>query len=154
MDLRKTEILIPAQWVEIPHSEVKKGMTFRQFESTGEPVRGLLNSTIFIATDDADFDEFGIAYVPIEEIGNEENFNNLVSYPVYKISPRREYRGVSLVAAESLEKANEIIKDFKEKDINNFHDSWGYLEVEESDRIPGLFSKVEGIVLEDIWYKG
>lgn len=114
-------------------------------------MRGLLNSKIFMAKDDADFDEFGIAYVPIEEIANEEGFNE---YPVYKIWPRTHYIGTSLVAAASAEKANEIIREFKEKDTNNIHNSWGYLEVEESDCLPELSSKVEGIILEEIWYSG
>ena len=39
-DLRKVEVLSnrDQQWKEIPFEQLRKGDTFRMFESTGEPV--------------------------------------------------------------------------------------------------------------------
>ncbi len=67
MDCRKIEMLIPEQWVEVSLKSIKKGMTFRMFESTGEPVLGEKGSTIFIATNDCEITEDGIPFVSIEE---------------------------------------------------------------------------------------
>ena len=75
-------------------------------------------------------------------------------YKVYKVEPQMHYHGMSLVAAESAEEANSIIADFKKDDTNNWNDSWGYCEVDESDAIEGVFSEHKGIVLHGIYYYG
>lgn len=75
-------------------------------------------------------------------------------YKVYKVEPQMHYHGMSLVAAESAVEANSIIADFKRCDTNNWSDSWGYCEVDESDSIEGLLSERKGIVLYGIYYYG
>ena len=75
-------------------------------------------------------------------------------YKVYKVEPRMYYHGISLVAADSAEEANVIIADFKRDDTNNWNDSWGYCEVDESDVIEGVLSERKGIVLYGIYYYG
>lgn len=75
-------------------------------------------------------------------------------YKVYKVEPQMHYHGMSLVAAVNVEEANAIIADFKREDTNNWNDSWGYCEVDESDAIEGLLSERKGIVLYDIYYYG
>ena len=75
-------------------------------------------------------------------------------YKVYKVEPQMHYHGMSLVAANNAEEANSIIADFKREDTNNWHDSWGYCEVDESDVIEGLLSERKGIVLYGIYYYG
>ena len=75
-------------------------------------------------------------------------------YKVYKVEPRMYYHGISLVAANSAVEANSIIADFKKNDTNNWNDSWGYCEVDESDAIEGLLSECKGIVLYGIYYYG
>lgn len=75
-------------------------------------------------------------------------------YKVYKVEPQMYYHGMSLVAADSAVEANSIIADFKRDDTNNWHDSWGYCEVDESDAIEGLLSERKGIVLYGIYYYG
>ena len=75
-------------------------------------------------------------------------------YKVYKVEPQMYYHGVSLVAANSALEANAIIADFKREDTNNWNDSWGYCEVDESDVIEGLLSERKGIVLYGIYYYG
>ena len=75
-------------------------------------------------------------------------------YKVYKVEPQTHYHGMSLVAAESAVEANSIIADFKKDDTNNWNDSWGYCEVDESDAIEGVLSENKGIVLHGIYYYG
>ena len=75
-------------------------------------------------------------------------------YKVYKVEPQMYYHGVSLVAANSALEANSIIADFKRNDTNNWYDSWGYCEVDESDVIEDVFSERKGIVLYGIYYYG
>ena len=75
-------------------------------------------------------------------------------YKVYKVEPQTYYHGMSLVAADSAEEANSIIADFKIEDTDNWHDSWGYCGVDESDVIEGVFSERKGIVLYGIYYYG
>lgn len=52
MDQRKVEINKNGEWLPILFSELKNGDTFRMFESTGEPVVGDDNDTIFTAISD------------------------------------------------------------------------------------------------------
>ena len=75
-------------------------------------------------------------------------------YKVYKVEPRMYYHGISLVAANSAVEANSIIADFKKNDTNNWNDSWGYCEVDESDVIKDVLSERKGIVLYGIYYYG
>lgn len=75
-------------------------------------------------------------------------------YKVYKIEPRRYYHGMSLVAAESVEEANEFIDSFIKKDVHNYGDSWGYCYVSECDIIEDVFSENKGIVFCGIYYYG
>ena len=78
-----------------------------------------------------------------------------MKYRVYEISPKLGcYRGLSLVAAESAEKANQIIRKFIASDPNNNMDSWGYSLVAEYNIIEGLYSEQEGMVHMGIYYYG
>lgn len=75
-------------------------------------------------------------------------------YKVYKVEPQMYYHGMSLVASNSAEEANTIIADFKKSDTNNYNNSWGYCEVDESDAIESVLSERKGIVLYGIYYYG
>ena len=76
-------------------------------------------------------------------------------YNVYEVEPRLScYRGLSLVAAESVEEANRIIKDFIKNDPKNYMDSWAYSQVSERNLIKGIRSEKEGIVHMGIYYYG
>ena len=75
-------------------------------------------------------------------------------YKVYKVEPQIYYHGMSLIAADSVVEANSIIADFKRNDTNNWNDSCGYCEVDESDVIEGVLSERKGIVLYGIYYYG
>ena len=75
-------------------------------------------------------------------------------YKVYKVESQTHYHGMSLVAAVNAIEANSIIADFKRDDTNNWDDSWGYCEVNESDAIEGVLSERKGIVLYGIYYYG
>lgn len=48
-DFRSAEILINDEWLPIEFKNIKKGDTFRLFESTGEPVLSKDGDTEFIA---------------------------------------------------------------------------------------------------------
>ena len=67
-------------------------------------------------------------------------------YNVYKIDAKACYDGFALVAAESVEDANEIISDFKAEDPHNKMDSWGYGYVTEYNLIENLYSSYKGII--------
>lgn len=75
-------------------------------------------------------------------------------YKVYKVEPQMHYHGMSLVAATCAEEANLFIIEFKINDTNNWNDSWGYCEVDESDVVEGVLSERKGIVLHGIYYYG
>ena len=79
-------------------------------------------------------------------------------YNVYKIGTGGRYaacyRGMSLVAADNVDEANEIICNEIKKDANNAMDTWGYGKVTEYDLIENLHSDVKGIVLYGIYYYG
>jgi hypothetical protein len=78
-----------------------------------------------------------------------------MKYNVYEVRPWLGcYRGMSLVAAESTEEANCIIKDFIKSDHKNHMDSWGYSQVSEHDLIEGLYSENKGVVHMGIYYYG
>ena len=75
-------------------------------------------------------------------------------YKVYKVEPQMYYHGMFLVAAVNAIEANSIIADFKRDDTNNWYDSWGYCEVDESDVVEDVFSERKGIALYGIYYYG
>lgn len=76
-------------------------------------------------------------------------------FKVYHIQPNSSYyRGFALVAAESVEKANQFISSFKERDKDNCFDSWGYSSVDKFDVIEGIYSENDGILKYDIFYCG
>lgn len=79
-------------------------------------------------------------------------------YNVYKIETGGRYascyRGISLVAANNAEEANEMIAKEMKEDIHNDRDMWGYGTVDEDDIIEHLYSDVKGIILYGIYYYG
>ena len=76
-------------------------------------------------------------------------------YNVYEISPCSfYYRGMSLVAAETVEEANEFIDCFISVDSDNGCNSFGYSHVDELDIIDHLYSDEKGIILYGISYNG
>ena len=77
------------------------------------------------------------------------------NYKVYKIEPNQGcYSGVSLVAAKNADEANIYIKNFKDRDKNNYADSYGYSYVNETDVIEGLYSVLPDLVWLGIYYRG
>lgn len=76
-------------------------------------------------------------------------------YKVYRIRPNStRYDGFSLVAAESVEEANKYIEDFKKADFNNYQNSLGYSNVDDTDLENAIVSTRKGIVFEGIDYLG
>lgn len=76
-------------------------------------------------------------------------------FKVYHIYPNSSYyEGFALVAAENVEKANQFISSFKERDKDNCFDSWGYSSVDEFDAIEGVYSENDGILKYEIFYRG
>ena len=79
-------------------------------------------------------------------------------YNVYKIDTGGRYascyRGMSLVAAENADEANEIICNEIKNDTHNARDTWGYGTVDEYDIVENVYSDVKGIVLYGIYYCG
>lgn len=75
-------------------------------------------------------------------------------FKVYVVSSRDYYGGVSLVAAGSAEEANDHIRKFRERDVDNEMNSNGYDFVEEYDAVGGVYSETEGIVHYGIYYRG
>lgn len=73
-------------------------------------------------------------------------------YKVYQIRSTCYYRGIGLVAAESVIEANKFIDNFIANDPNNTYDSWGCEHVNELDCIKILQSKEKGIILFGIYY--
>ena len=75
-------------------------------------------------------------------------------YKVYIVQSKTCYHGMSLIGANSAEEANDIIDKFVEWDKKNECDSWGYMHVDESDIIEGVYSEEKGIVHYGIYYGG
>jgi len=74
---------------------------------------------------------------------------------VYMIYPNQScYAGITLIAANSIEEANEFIQDFKKRDKDNKNDSWGYSYAENLDLQDHLFSDIKGFIYQGIYYKG
>ena len=75
-------------------------------------------------------------------------------YNIYEIYPSKScYRGISLVAAETVKQANEFISEFIKSDPHNDKDSWGYDYVDDSP-LEHLFSDEPGIIKYGIYYNG
>lgn len=78
-----------------------------------------------------------------------------MKYNIYAIEPRLAcYRGLSLVAANSVEEANHYIDEYKKNDPHNYLDSGGFSEVNKYDIIEGVYSENSGIVYNGISYYG
>lgn len=65
MDSRKTEIYTNDNWQAIDFQQIKKGDTFRLFESTGEAVIGGRSETEWIAMSNAFLIDDGVWTVDI-----------------------------------------------------------------------------------------
>lgn len=63
---RKAQIYQGGMWYETPFQEIKKGMTFRLFESDGTAIEDAGGSNHWVAATDALPDKNGIYYVSIE----------------------------------------------------------------------------------------
>lgn len=80
---------------------------------------------------------------------------NTDKYNVYLINPSLGcYSGVSVVAGETSDEANEFIMNFKEDDKTNDFDSFGYDFVTEEDRMEFVYAEEKGILLWGIYYSG
>ena len=75
-------------------------------------------------------------------------------YKVYVSRSACYYGGISLIAANSAAEANKTIDLFKEVDIGNKCDSWGYTSVDEDDILEGVYSEKDGIICSGIYYTG
>lgn len=77
-------------------------------------------------------------------------------FNVYKIEPKsyNGYRGLSLVAANTIEDANKYIEDLKKNDVGNNMDSGGYCSVNKNDFLDGVYSEKAGIIHYGIEYYG
>lgn len=75
-------------------------------------------------------------------------------YKVYHMNPKFCYNGFALIAAMSAEEANGYIADFKKRDINNKHNSYGWIYVYEDDVIENLSSSIGGIIYDYVCYSG
>ena len=74
-------------------------------------------------------------------------------YKVYKVEPPNVLpRYVPCCRQQRAEEANTIIAGFKNSDTNNWNNSWGYCEVDESNAIESVLSERKGIVLCGIYY--
>jgi hypothetical protein len=63
INTRTAQVLINNEWVDINPIEIKKGMTFRMFESDGVQVVGVGYTTDFVAESDAYYMENGVISV-------------------------------------------------------------------------------------------
>lgn len=75
-------------------------------------------------------------------------------YKVYVSRSGCYYGGISLIAANSAAEANRTIDLFKQVDVGNKCDSWGYTSVEEYDILEGVYSENSGIIYKGIYYTG
>lgn len=75
-------------------------------------------------------------------------------YKVYVSRSACYYEGISLIAANSAEEANKTIGLFKEADVENKCDSWGYTSVDEDDVLERVYSENNGIIYSGIYYTG
>lgn len=66
INTRTSEVLSGGDWIKINPINIKKDMTFRMFEDTGEPILGLNDTTSWIATSDAYYNEGGVVTIDID----------------------------------------------------------------------------------------
>lgn len=66
LDIRKVQKKVNLKWVDIDFKDIKKGDIFRMFKSTGEPVVGDKNDTMFEVISDAYISEDGEYQVEIK----------------------------------------------------------------------------------------
>ena len=71
-DLRKVEVLINNEWVERDFAELRKGVKFKMFEPTGEPVVDNEGETEWIAISDPFKTESGVWAIEIDSREAEE----------------------------------------------------------------------------------
>lgn len=83
----------------------------------------------------------------------ESETNNAI-YNVYKIESDYYYRGSAIVAAKTVEEANEYIRKFISEDNLNKLDSWGYTFVDKNDMIEHVYSDISGMLDLGIYYYG
>jgi hypothetical protein len=77
-----------------------------------------------------------------------------IKYKIYEVRSSACYSGTSLVAAENAKEANKFIQQFKDRDLDNSCDSWGYDFIEEYDAIEDLFAERKGFITYGIRYSG
>ena len=65
-DFRSVEILVDGEWLPIEFKNIKKGDTFRLFESTGEPALGEDGGTEFIAASNPYITKDGVDGIDIK----------------------------------------------------------------------------------------
>lgn len=73
-------------------------------------------------------------------------------YSTYLIRSKQCYHGNAIVAADNKDEANFFIQKERHEEI--FGDSFGMLEVDEYDKIEGLFADHKGIITSAIYYYG
>lgn len=57
IEMRKAEILVNDEWIEVPFLKIKEGDIYRLFEATGEQVLDSDANGVFIAECDAYIDD-------------------------------------------------------------------------------------------------
>lgn len=75
-------------------------------------------------------------------------------FKVYHMEPAARYGGFVLIGAMSAGEANEYIADFKERDVHNFGNAYGWTYVYEEDIIKELTSSIAGIIYDCTYYNG
>ena len=73
-------------------------------------------------------------------------------YNVYQIPSGINYGGLSLVAAESAIQANKFIREFKESDIKNINNSFGYDYITENYKLDNIYADKAGIIYKGIYH--
>lgn len=71
-------------------------------------------------------------------------------YQVYRIRAKKGYTGTALIATENETMANQIIRAFKEKDIDNKYGAEGWLYVTKDDLESDIIGIREGILFYGI----
>lgn len=71
----------------------------------------------------------------------------ITNYNVYSVMPMKFYKGSSLVAAESVEEANQIIEELKVTEPDRYA---GYNNIKIEDQVVELFSPKKGVLIEGI----
>lgn len=72
-------------------------------------------------------------------------------YNVYQIPSGYFYGGMSLIAAENAEHANQLIKEFKKSDPKNLESSCGYENITESYKLDNIYADKAGVLYKGIY---